>query len=115
MKDNVVKTDFGMEITWADTEDYCSKILIFEKQGSLIPLHFHKSKKKSWFVNSGSFRVQWIDTADGKIYAQDLVEGSVFHVNLLQPVSLESLSNNSVIAETSNAVSAEDFYRLGNP
>lgn len=113
MKDNVVKTEFGTEITWADTEDYCSKILIFEKKGAKIPLHFHKSKKKSWFVNSGSFKIQWIDTADGKSYAQELVEGSVFHVTALQPVLLESLVDNSIVAETSNPSLPEDFYRLG--
>lgn len=113
MKNNIVKTDYGYDIVWADNELYCSKILIFEKQGAKTPLHFHKNKTKTWFVNAGKFRVQWIDTADGKSYAQELEEGSVFHIEALTPVMLESMANNSAMAETSNINNSSDFCRLG--
>lgn len=112
MKDNVVKTEYGYNIVWANNEHYCSKILVFEKQGSKTPLHFHKDTVKTWFVNAGKFKIQWVDTKDGKPYAQELVEGSTFHVDPLTPVKLESLIDNSVIAETSNS-SKDDFYTLG--
>jgi hypothetical protein len=112
MKDNVIKTDYGYEIVWADTEQYCGKILVFEKSNSKIPLHFHKEKTKSWFVNAGKFKVQWVDTSTGGVYAQELPEGGVFHVPALMPVMLESLSVNSAMAETSNANKVDDYYRL---
>lgn len=111
--DNVKQTEYGYEIVWADTEDYCSKILVFEKANNSIPLHFHKEIKKSWFVNSGKFKIQWVDTSDAKSYAQELSEGGVFHINPLMPVTVESLIDNSVIAETSSFKDDEDFYRLG--
>jgi quercetin dioxygenase-like cupin family protein len=111
--DNIKQTKFGKEIVWADTSDYCSKILIFEKQGSATPLHFHREIKKTWFVNSGKFKVVWVDTKDAKTYAQELVEGGVFHIDALTPVKLTALADNSVIAETSSKKDDNDYYMLG--
>ena len=113
MKDNVIKTNYGYDVVWADNNLYCSKILVFEKQGANTDLHFHKEKTKTWFVNAGKFEVQWINTKDGKVYAQELNEGSIFHVDPLTPTKLKAMTNNSAIAETSNPNVAEDFYRLG--
>jgi uncharacterized RmlC-like cupin family protein len=112
MNNNVKETDYGYEIIWADTGQYCGKILVFEKANSKLALHFHKEKAKSWFVNAGKFKVQWVDTVDGKTYAQELPEGSVFHVPALMPVMLESLVINSAMAETSNANNVDDYFRL---
>jgi hypothetical protein len=112
MKDNVLKTDYGYEVVWAQTDEYCGKILVFEKANNKLPLHFHKNKNKSWFVNTGKFKVQWIDTADGKSYVQELTEGNTFHILALTPVMLESLSENGAIAEVSNGA-LDDFYKLG--
>lgn len=114
MSDNsVIQTEWGYEIVWANTEFYCGKILVFEKANKKMPLHFHKNKSKSWFVNAGKFRVQWIDTSDGKAYAKELQEGSVFHIPALMPISLESLSDNSAMAECSNESNNNDSYKLG--
>jgi len=112
MSNNVIKTDYGYDVVWADNDLYCSKILVFEKQGAKTPLHFHKNKTKSWFVNSGAFTVQWVNTEDGKSYAQELVEGATFHVEPLTPITLKAKVDNSVMAETSNT-NQEDFYKLG--
>jgi mannose-6-phosphate isomerase-like protein (cupin superfamily) len=111
-KENIKKFDWGYEIVWANNDYYCSKILVFENSEKKIPLHFHKSKNKSWFVNAGKFEVQWVDTEDGKVYAKELPEGSVFEVPALTPVTLKSLSPNSAMAETSNSNDEKDFYRL---
>ena len=112
MKDNIKQTEWGYEIVWADNEYYCSKILVFEKAEMKTNLHFHKDKHKSWFVNAGKFEVTWVDPKDGKPYAQELPEGSVFDVPPLFPVTLKSLAPNSAMAETSNNNNAEDYYRL---
>jgi uncharacterized RmlC-like cupin family protein len=112
MKDNVVKTEYGYEVTWASTDSYTGKILVFESIGAALPLHFHKNKNKSWFVNAGKFRVQWVDTLDGKYYAKERPEGSTFHVPALMPVSLESLAANSAMAEVSDQHLDSDVYRL---
>jgi uncharacterized RmlC-like cupin family protein len=113
MKDNIQRTDYGYEIIWADTDTYCGKILVFESKGGKLPLHFHKTKNKSWFVNSGTFNVRWINTVEGKVYEQELPEGSTFTIPSLMPVMLESLSDNGAIAEASDKSQIDDFYRLG--
>jgi|TARA_B110000908_G_C10168952_1_gene409856 hypothetical protein len=112
MNNNVNETDYGYEIIWADNDQHCGKILIFEKINSKMPLHFHKNKSKSWFVNAGKFKVQWVDTADGKVYAQELQEGGYFHVPALMPVMLEGLAANSAMAEVSNSNDINDYFRL---
>ena len=112
MKDNIQKTDYGYDVVWTDNENYCSKILVFEKAQSQTRLHFHKDKQKSWFVNAGKFEVQWVDPKDGKAYSQELPEGGVFEVPPLLPVTLKSLADNSAMAETSNSNDPEDYYRL---
>lgn len=111
--ENIIDHNWGKEIIWTDNEHYCSKILIFEKADMKTPLHFHKNKRKSWFVNAGKFEVQWIDTSEGKAYAQELSEGAVFEVPILMPVILKSLLPNSAMAETSNNNDKNDYYRLG--
>ena len=112
MNNNVNKTEYGYEIVWTTNDYYCSKILVFEKEGMQTKLHFHKSRRKSWFVNAGKFEVQWVDTADGKAYSKELPEGSVFEVLELLPVKLTSLMPNSAMAETSNNNDATDYHRL---
>lgn len=113
MSDNIVKTSYGYEVIWADNEHYCSKILVFENQNEKIPLHFHKNKHKSWFVNAGKFEVQWVDTNNGNAYLKELPEGSLFDVPPLMPVTLKSLIPNSAMAETSSNNDVEDYFKLG--
>lgn len=112
MDNNVVKTEYGLEITWAETAEYCGKILMFERAGGKTPLHFHKTRNKNWFVNAGQFKIQWVNTEDGKVYAQVLDEGSTFFVPALMPVMLESTKDNSVIAEVGSGAVNNDVYRL---
>lgn len=112
MDDKVTKTEYGYEITWVNNETYYGKILVFEKKDARLSLHFHKDRSKSWFVNAGQFKVQWVDTKDGRVYAKELPEGSVFHVPALMPVALESVVANSAMAETGNFNNIDDIYRL---
>tara|TARA_Y100000389_G_C17411848_1_gene491387 strand:- start:1155 stop:1493 length:339 start_codon:yes stop_codon:yes gene_type:complete len=110
--DNIKEHEWGREIVWSAKENYCGKILVFEKAEKSMPLHFHKSKEKSWFVNAGTFLITWVDTADGKAYSKELPEGSVFEVPALTPVKLQALQDNSAMAECSNS-SEDDFYKIG--
>ena len=98
--DNIKETTYGYEICWATTENYSGKILIFNRPIK-TDLAFHKERQKSWFINSGDFRIRWIDTADGKLYEKQVKEGSEFHVDPLTPVSIESLTSDGSIAEVS--------------
>ena len=109
-KDNVKQTNYGYEIVWAITKDYCSKILAFENPSVKTPLAVQKETEKSLFVNNGTFRIRWIDTADGKLYEKDCGEGNVFHVPPMMPVSIESLTAGASITQTSNGERPDDNF-----
>jgi mannose-6-phosphate isomerase-like protein (cupin superfamily) len=112
MSNNINKTSYGYDITWIETELYTSKIMIFEKTGGKTPIAFHKDTIKSWFVNSGRFKVTYVDTKTGQIFEKDIGEGTVFHVPALMPCGIECTSDNGSISQTSNINNQEDFYQL---
>lgn len=107
-----VDKGWGFEIIWATNDNYCGKILVFEKEGSKFSMHFHKNKDETWFVNSGQFKITWIDTATAEIKQAILKEGATWHNPPLQPHQLEAMVPGSMIFEVSTADSIEDNYRI---
>jgi hypothetical protein len=110
MNDNVVKHDWGMEITWCKQDTYCGKILVFNKAKDATPFSFSKDIQKSYFINSGEFKIRWIDTKTGQIFEQVLKEGSVHTVEPLVPVSIISLQDGSTIMQASSGDDFEDRH-----
>ena len=108
----VVPKGWGYELIWASTDKYCGKIMFFEKEGAQFSMHFHREKEETWFVNTGKFKVQWIDTKTAVLYEKELKEGDVWHNPPLQPHRLICLQANSSITEVSTADSVEDNYRV---
>ena len=74
MTENVKQTSYGYEATWAKTDSYYSKIVGFNKPNK-TSMHFHKVKNKSWFINDGNFKLNYIDTATGALFESNLKEG----------------------------------------
>jgi mannose-6-phosphate isomerase-like protein (cupin superfamily) len=107
-----VDKGWGYEIIWATNDKYCGKILFFEKKGAKFSMHFHKEKDETWFVNSGSFVVRWIDCKTATLFSQVLKEGMTWHNPPLQPHQLEAMEDGSSITEVSTADSVEDNYRI---
>lgn len=107
-----VDKGWGYEIIWATNEKYCGKILVFEKAGSKFSMHYHKEKDETWFINSGKFKLRWIDTQTATLYEQELKEGDVWRNPPLQPHQLEALEPMSSLTEVSTADSVEDNYRI---
>lgn len=107
-----VKKGWGYELIWATNDKYCGKIMVFERAGNKFSMHFHREKDETWFVNSGKFKLRWIDTATATLYEQELSEGETWHNPPLQPHQLEALTDNASISEVSTADSVEDNYRI---
>lgn len=103
---------WGFEIIFANNEKYCGKLLVFEKTGAKTSLVFHKDKSKSWFVNAGKFKVNFIDVATGEVKEAFLVEGQTADFAELSPHSIEALADNSVIFEVGTSDYVEDRFRL---
>ena len=108
----VIPKGWGYELIWATNEKYCGKIMFFEKANAKFSMHFHKEKDETWFVNTGQFKVRWIDTSNATLFEKNLKEGDVWHNPPLQPHQLICLQEGSSITEVSTADSVEDNYRV---
>jgi hypothetical protein len=103
---------WGFEIIFANNDKYCGKLLVFERVGAKTSLVFHKDKRKSWFVNSGKFKVRYIDVSTGELKEAILEEGKTADFAELGPHQIESLAPNSMIFEVGTADYIEDRFRL---
>jgi len=107
-----VKKGWGYEIIWATNDKYCGKLLVFEKAGAKMSMHFHKEKDETWFVNAGSFKLIYCDTQTAVYHEKILEEGAVWRNTPMMPHQLVALTPNSIIFEVSTADSVEDNYRI---
>lgn len=107
-----VEKGWGFEIVFSNTDKYCGKILVFEKQGSKTSMIMHKEKDKSWFVNAGQFRVRVIDTSTSTVQERILKEGDVCRCLPMQPHQLESLTPGGMIFEVSSTEMENDDFRI---
>ena len=103
---------WGFEIIFANNDKYCGKLLVFERAGAKTSLVFHKEKRKSWFINSGKFKVKYIDVSTGELKEAILEEGKTADFAELGPHQIESLAPNSMIFEVGTADYVEDRFRL---
>ena len=107
-----VKKGWGYELIWATNDQYCGKIMVFERIGAKFSMHFHKEKTESWFVNNGKFLLRYIDTQTATLHEKVLTEGETWHNPPLMPHQLEAITAGSMIFEVSTADSVEDNFRI---
>jgi mannose-6-phosphate isomerase-like protein (cupin superfamily) len=107
-----VDKGWGYEIVWVNNENYCGKLLIFERAGAKTSLVFHKEKRKSWFVNAGKFKITFIDITTGETKSAEFEEGQTADFAELSPHQIESLVSNSIIFEVGTPDYVEDRFRL---
>lgn len=105
-----VEKGWGHELIWATNDKYCGKLLKFN-EGAMFSMHFHAEKDETWFVQSGKFLVEWIDTKDASIHQQTLEAGSTWHNPPLLPHRLICLKEGTIV-EVSTPDSVEDNYRV---
>ena len=107
-----VDKGWGYEIIFASNDHYAGKILVFEREGAKMSMHFHKEKDETWCVNVGKFKLTWCDTTTAVYHEKILEEGDTWHNLPLVPHQLEALTANASIFEVSTADSVEDNYRI---
>lgn len=108
-----VEKGWGYELIWATNDQYCGKIMFFNKAGNKTSMHFHKEKDETWFVNSGRFKVRYIDTSNSMLYEKELEEGETWHNPPLMPHQLVALTDEASLTEVSTPDSVEDNFRIG--
>lgn len=105
-----VEKGWGSEIIWATNDKYCGKLMNFN-QGARFSMHFHAEKDETWYVLSGKFSVNWIDTKNASTHFQILEEGDVWRNAPLLPHQLICIEAGTII-EVSTPDSVEDNYRV---
>lgn len=105
-----VEKGWGYEEIFVSNNRYCGKLLNFNT-GAKFSMHFHKEKEETWYVLSGSFKLNTINTYDASQCERFLMPGNVWHNKPLLPHQLHCLSAGQII-EVSTPDSVEDNYRI---
>ena len=108
----LVKKEWGHELIFHNTDEFCGKLLVFPKPGKSFSMHYHMLKNEAWYVQSGSFEFEWIDTEEGQLYHETLHPGQCVDINKGQPHRLTSMVSNSIIFEVSTQHFDSDSYRI---
>jgi mannose-6-phosphate isomerase-like protein (cupin superfamily) len=106
----LVPKGWGSEFIFATNDKYCGKFLNFET-GAKFSMHFHAVKDETWYVQSGKFIVQYIDTTNAEVKDKYLEVGDTWHNPPLLPHRLICVEEGSII-EVSTPDSVEDNYRV---
>lgn len=101
---------WGSEHIFVSNDKYCGKLLKFNTD-SKFSMHLHREKDETWYVLSGKFLVEWIDTGSAQTYNLNLLPADTFHVPPMMPHRLICLEE-GVIVEVSTPDSVEDNYRV---
>jgi hypothetical protein len=112
MEQKPIKTNFGYEVIWAKTDSYEARFLAFDKQNSKTDIYLDSTADKTWFINTGKFKIRWIDTSTGQILEQESPEGTVFHIDRMKPTQLVALQDNSSVTEVSNIINHDERYTI---
>ena len=103
---------WGIELNWASNEHYSGKILVFEKENMETPLMFHKERRKTWFINSGKFKITVCDTTTGRYKEVILEEGQTADIGECSPHRAVSMVPNSMIFEVGSKDDIDDTFYL---
>lgn len=106
----VVPKGWGKEIIFVNNDEYCGKILCFEKDKK-FSMHYHVQKKETWYVSKGRFILIWIETNNGVVHTEYLNVGDVITNERGEPHQLIALEN-SEIFEVSTKHYDEDSFRI---
>jgi len=106
----IVNKGWGKEIIFVNNDEYCGKILCFNK-GKKFSMHYHLQKKETWYINKGQFILNWIDTEKGITHSEYLNIGDTITNERGEPHQMEALED-SEIFEVSTKHYDNDSYRI---
>jgi mannose-6-phosphate isomerase-like protein (cupin superfamily) len=106
----VVPKGWGKEIIFVNNDEYCGKLLCFEKDKK-FSMHYHIKKKETWYVSKGSFILIWVETNTGTTHTEYLKVGDVITNERGEPHQLIALEDAEVF-EVSTKHYDEDSFRM---
>lgn len=105
-----IEKGWGNELIIVNNEKYCGKILSF-KRGCKFSMHYHIIKQETWYVNSGKFIFDWIDTETAEKHTMELFKGDVVTIPIGMPHQLHALTDGEIF-EISTQHFDSDSYRV---
>jgi mannose-6-phosphate isomerase-like protein (cupin superfamily) len=109
-KCEIVPKTWGKEIIFANSPEYCGKILCFD-QGKKGSMHYHVNKKETWYIAKGAFIFSWIDPETAETHYEDLTVGDVITNERGAAHQLEAVKYSEVF-EVSTEHKDNDSYRI---
>jgi quercetin dioxygenase-like cupin family protein len=106
----IVPKGWGKEIIFVNNDEYCGKLLCFDK-GKKFSMHYHLKKKETWYVSKGAFILIWVDTANGTTYTEYLKVGDVVTNERGEPHQLIATEDAEVF-EVSTKHYDDDSFRM---
>lgn len=106
----IVPKKWGWETIIHNDEDYCGKLLNFNK-GAKFSMHFHIKKKETWYVAAGEFELIYIDTRDASEHKRMLGVGEIVTIGRGDPHQLIALTAGQIF-EVSTPHYDDDSYRV---
>jgi len=106
----IVPKGWGKEVIFVNNDEYCGKLLCFEKDKK-FSMHYHIKKKETWYVSKGSFILIWVETNTGTTYTEYLKVGDVITNERGEPHQLIALEEAEVF-EVSTKHYDEDSFRM---
>jgi mannose-6-phosphate isomerase len=106
----IVEKGWGHEEIFADTPDYCGKLLCF-KTLAASSLHLHRYKTETWRCLSGEFVIDRVDPVTTETATVAFRPGDVFHLPAMTIHRLSCLTE-GVVIEVSTHDDENDNYRV---
>ena len=110
-KIEIVPKGWGKEIIFVNNDEYCGKILCFDKDKK-FSMHYHLKKKETWYVTKGKFLLHWIETSNGNMHTEYLNIGDVITNERGAPHQVLALEDDSQLFEVSTKHYDDDSYRI---
>jgi hypothetical protein len=107
----IVPKGWGKEIIFVNNDEYCGKILCFDKDKK-FSMHYHLQKKETWYVAKGQFLLHWIETSNGIMHTEYLNIGDVVTNERGEPHQVVALEDDSQLFEVSTKHYDDDSYRI---
>jgi quercetin dioxygenase-like cupin family protein len=106
----IVPKGWGKEVIFVNNDEYCGKLLCFEKDKK-FSMHYHIKKKETWYVSKGSFILIWVETDTGTTHTEYLKVGDVITNERGEPHQLIAIEDSEVF-EVSTKHYDEDSFRM---
>jgi mannose-6-phosphate isomerase-like protein (cupin superfamily) len=106
----IVTKGWGKEVIFVNNDEYCGKLLCFEKDKK-FSMHYHIKKKETWYVSKGSFILIWVETDTGTTHTEYLKVGDVITNERGEPHQLIAIEDCELF-EVSTRLYDEVSFRM---